>query len=84
MLGAVKGDDDVEGVPLFRVLARRWKSFAPPVKRERVSLSTMQSADEQPAQTRAWISKPRQPIYAHHKIARPKSARSWNPWLWVK
>ena len=83
MLGAVKGDDDTEGVPLFRVLARRWKSFAP-VKRERVTLSSMQATDEQPAQTRAWISKPRQPIYAHHRIDQPKPARSWNPWLWMK
>jgi len=83
MLGAVKGDDDTEGVPLFRVLARRWKSFAPPVKRERTSLSSMKSAEEQPAQARAWISKPRQ-VYAHHKVERPKSARSWNPWLWIK
>jgi hypothetical protein len=83
MLGAVKGDEDAENVPLFRVLARRWKSFAP-VKRGRVTLSSVQSADEQPAQRRAWISKPRPPIYAHHKIEKPKSARGWNPWLWMK
>jgi hypothetical protein len=82
MLGAVKGDGAAEGAPLFRILARRWKSLAP-VKRERVALAAMSPTDEQPKAARVWISKPRQ-IYAHQKIEPPKPARSWNPWLWVK
>ena len=83
MLGAVKDDGGEEGAPLFRVLARRWKSLAP-VKRERVTLASKPVADEQPKATRAWISKPRYPVYAHQKIAPPKPKRGWNPWLWVK
>ena len=78
MLGAVK-DEGTEKIPLFRVLARRWKSLAP-TKRERASLSSMSPAEEQPKAPRAWIAKPRQ-LYAHQQ---PKPARSWNPWLWVK
>lgn len=81
MLGAVKGEGAAGGVPLFRVLARRWKSLAP-VKRERTALSSMSPTDEQPKAARAWISKARQ-IYAHQKIEQPKP-RAWNPWLWVK
>ena len=59
MLGGikVKGDDGA-GVPLFRILARRWKSLAP-VKRKRVQLASMSPADEQPESPRKWISKPR-------------------------
>ena len=79
MLGAVK-DEGTEQIPLFRVLARRWKSLAPP-KRERAALTSMAPPEEQPKAARAWISKPRQ-VYAHQEIERP--ARSWNPWLWVK
>jgi hypothetical protein len=79
MLGAIK-DEGTEQIPLFRVLARRWKSLAP-VKRERAALSSMSPADEKPKAPRAWIAKPRQ-VYAHQKIEPPK--RSWNPWLWVK
>ena len=82
MLGAVKDEGEGGKAPLFRVLARRWKSLAP-AKRERLTLSSMTPADEQPKQTRGWISKPRH-IYAHHKIETPKPERSWNPWLWVK
>ena len=82
MLGAVKGDPETEGVPLFRLLARRWKSMAPP-KRERGRLTVVRVADEAPAAPRVWIEKPRQ-IYAHQKIAPSKPQRSWNPWLWVK
>jgi hypothetical protein len=83
MLGAVKGDDAEEGVPLFRVLARRWKSLAP-VKRERAVLASLAPADEQPKLTRVWVSKPRPAVYAHQKIAQAKPARGWNPWLWTK
>jgi hypothetical protein len=80
MLGAVKDEGGEEKAPLFRILARRWKSLAP-VKRERTALSSMSSGDEKPKAPRAWIAKPRQ-VYAHQKIEPPK--RSWNPWLWVK
>lgn len=83
MLGAVKGDDDTEGVPLFRVLARRWKSLAP-VKRERATLASLSPADEQPKLTRVWVSKPRPAVYAHQKVAQARPARGWNPWLWMK
>jgi len=79
MLGAVK-DEGTEQIPLFRLLARRWKSLAPP-KRERPALSAMKPAEEQPKAARTWIAKPRQ-MYAPQKIAPPKP--SWNPWLWVK
>jgi hypothetical protein len=81
MLGAVK-DEGTEQIPLFRLLARRWKSLAPP-KRERAALSSLAPAEEQPKAPRAWIGKPRQ-IYACQKIAAPKASRGWNPWLWVK
>ncbi len=47
MLGGIKvKGDDGSGVPLFRILARRWKSLAP-VKRKRVQLASMSPADEQ-------------------------------------
>jgi hypothetical protein len=82
MLGAVKGDEVEEGAPLFRILARRWKSLAP-VKRERGALPSVAPPDEHPQVTRAWVSKPRA-VYAHQKVVPAKSARHWNPWLWVK
>jgi hypothetical protein len=82
MLGAVKDEGGGEQIPLFRLLARRWRSLAPR-KHERPALSSMAIADEQPKAERAWIAKPRQ-LYAHQKIEQPKSPRSWNPWLWVK
>jgi hypothetical protein len=82
MLGAVKDEGGSEQVPLFRVLARRWKSLAPR-KHERPALSSMAPADEQPKAARAWIAKPRQ-LYAHQKIEQPRPGSRWNPWLWVK
>jgi hypothetical protein len=82
MLGAVKDDVDGEQAPLFRILARRWKSFAP-VQRERTSLLSTRSKEDAPKQARGWISKPRQAIYSHQNIER-KSSRTWNPWLWIK
>jgi hypothetical protein len=84
MLGGikVKGDDPNAGVPLFRLLARRWKSFAPR-KRARPALSSMAAADEKPKAARAWIAKPRQ-IYAHQKVEQARPSSRWNPWLWVK
>ena len=80
MLGGVKDEGAEEQAPLFRILARRWKSLAP-VKRECSTLSSMSSADDKPKAARAWIAKPRQ-VYAHQNIDQPK--RRWNPWLWVK
>jgi hypothetical protein len=82
MLGAVKGDDAEGGAPLFRALARRWKSLAP-VKRERAVLPSLAPADKQPKLTRVWVSKPRA-VYAHQTFTPPKPARGWNPWLWMK
>ena len=83
MLGAVKGDPEAEDVPLFRLLARRWKSMAP-VKRERMALLSSPVKDEQPKQARGWIEKPRAAIYANEKFEQKISKRAWNPWLWVK
>jgi len=79
MLGAVKGDQETEGVPLFRLLAQRWKPLAP-VLRERTSLLSKAKEESK----RAWIEKPRNAIYAHQNIDRPGTKRAWNPWLWVK
>ena len=82
MLGAVKDEAGGAQVPLFRILARRWKSLAP-VKRERAALPSMAAANEQPTAKREWISKPRH-LYARQKIEQPRPSRGWNPWLWVK
>jgi hypothetical protein len=82
MLGAVKDDPGAENIPLFRLLARRWKSFAPAERERRVALS--RSRDDEPKQTRAWIEKPRVAIYANAKIEQKISKRAWNPWLWIK
>ena len=85
MLGGikVKGDGAEAGVPLFRVLAQRWKSLAP-VQRKRIRLSSMSLADHQPAEpTRKWISKPRA-VHAHDVVVQAKPKSTWNPWLWVK
>jgi hypothetical protein len=81
MLGAVKGEGAAGGAPLFRVLARRWKSLAP-VKRERGGLSSVSPKDADVKPTRAWIAKPRQ----YPDFVRPveKKPRAWNPWLWMK
>ena len=83
MLGAVKGDDDTEGVPLFRVLARRWKSFAPGEARARRA-SSLAPADEQPKPTRAWIVKAAASDLRAPEDRAAKTARGWNPWLWMK
>jgi hypothetical protein len=80
MLGAVKDEGGEEQAPLFRSLARRWKSLTPS-KHERSRLSSVASADEPPKAPRAWIAKPRQ-LYAHQKI--DEKPTRWNPWLWVK
>lgn len=82
MLGAVKGDGAAGGIPLFRMLARRWVPLAP-VKRERATFAAMSPADEQPKSTRRWISKPSQ----YPGFVRPLETAKppiWNPWLWVK
>jgi len=81
MLGAVKGDPETENAPLFRILARRWKSLAP-VQRERTFF--LSKAKEEPKQARVWIEKPRNAVYAHQAIGRPNAKRTWNPWLWIK
>ncbi|MGB9364648.1 MAG: hypothetical protein WCE79_01405 [Xanthobacteraceae bacterium] len=81
MLGAVKGDPGTEDVPLFRLLARRWKSLAP-VQRERSML--LSTPKDEPKQTRAWISKGARAIYANRTVEPAISKRAWNPWLWVK
>ena len=82
MLGAVKGDPDGDEVPLFRLLARRWKSLAP-LRRERTSFLA-KPLKQEPKPARSWIEKPRNAIYAHQRIDRPNAQRTWNPWLWIK
>ena len=83
MLGAVKDEGEGGKAPLFRVLARRWKSLAP-VQRERISILSTPVDDRQSRRTRAWISKGQRAIYANQKIEPAISKRAWNPWLWVK
>jgi len=83
MLGAIKGDPEGQGVPLFRLLARRWKSLAP-VKRERTAYLSTPVNNDQPKQARTWISNARRPVYAQQKIESAISKRAWNPWLWMK
>ena len=82
MLGGikVKGDDGA-GVPLFRLLARRWTPVVP-LKTRRFARTALQGG-EPPPPARKWISKPRD-LYAHQKIEQPKPSSSWNPWLWMK
>jgi hypothetical protein len=81
MLGGIKGDPAAEDIPLFRLLARRWKPVVP-LRRERVIvLSTPKDA---PKRARAWIAKGSRAIYANGEIAQKVSKRAWNPWLWVK
>ena len=82
MLGGIKGDPSIEDIPLFRLLARRWKPVVP-VLRERTT-SLARRKDEEPRQTRGWISKGSRPIYANGEIEQKISKRGWNPWLWVK
>ena len=84
MLGAVKGDPESEGAPLFRMLARKWRSFAPR-KRGRTKLVAALVADDEVAPApRVWIEKPRTPIYAHQNLDRSRAKTAWSPWLWVK
>jgi hypothetical protein len=83
MLGAIKdGDPEGEDVPLFRLLARRWKPVVP-VLRERVTWLSRPKGE--PKRTPAWISKaPARAIYVNQPFERKVSKRGWNPWLWVK
>ncbi len=83
MLGAIKGDPETEGVPLFRLLARRWKSLAP-VKRERITYLATPVDNDQPKPTRAWISKARRPVHSQQTFEPTISKRAWNPWLWMR
>jgi hypothetical protein len=64
-------------VPLFRLLARRWKPVVP-LKLRRVA----RDPDDHAAPSRAWISKPRYRFTGDAKNAASK--RNWNPWLWTK
>ena len=81
MLGGVKGDPTAEDIPLFRLLARRWKPVVP-VRRERVVV--LSTPKDEPRQTRAWISKGSRAIYTNGETGQRTSKRAWNPWLWVK
>ena len=82
MLGGIKVKGDDGAVPLFRILARRWRSLAP-VKRKRVQLSAMSPADHEPESARKWISKPRRlPVVAPPR--EPVQRPSGNRWLWMK
>jgi hypothetical protein len=81
MLGGIKGDPGTEDIPLFRLLARRWKPVVP-LLRERVHV--LSRPKDEPRQARARISKGSRAIYANGDIAQKLSKRAWNPWLWVK
>jgi hypothetical protein len=81
MLGGIKGDPAAEDIPLFRLLARRWKPVVPPRRERAIVLSTPKEA---PKRARAWIAKGSRAIYANGEIGQKVSQRAWNPWLWVK
>jgi hypothetical protein len=81
MLGAVKDEGGEGQVPLFRLLARRWKSLAP-VKRERTGY--LATRHDKPKQTRKWISKARPAAHAPQQVKPATAKRAWTPWLWVK
>jgi hypothetical protein len=74
MLGAVKGDDEEPGVSLFRLLSRRWKPLAPVKARRLIS-----SGASEGGLSRAWIGKPR-----WRSVPEKPTAKTWNPWLWIK
>ena len=82
MLGGIKGDPGTEDIPLFRLLARRWKPVVPVLREHATSLSRRK--DEETRQARGWISKGSRAIYANGEIEQKISKRGWNPWLWVK
>jgi hypothetical protein len=81
MLGGVKGDPGAEDIPLFRLLARRWKPVVPVRRARAILLSTPKG---EPRETRAWISSGSRALYANRKVEPAVSKRAWNPWLWVK
>ncbi|MEJ0078221.1 MAG: hypothetical protein WDO17_22835 [Alphaproteobacteria bacterium] len=81
MLGGVKGDPGAEDIPLFRLLARRWKPVVPLRREGAILLSTRKGAQ---GERRAWTSKGARSIYANGEIEQKISKRAWNPWLWMK
>jgi len=82
MLGGIKGDPATEDIPLFRLLARRWKPVVPVLRERATPLSRRKG--EEARQTRGWISRGSRAIYANGEIEQKISKRAWNPWLWVK
>jgi hypothetical protein len=81
MLGGIKGDPAAEDIPLFRLLARRWKPVVPLRREGAVALS--RPKHEAP-QTGGWLAKRSRAIYANGEIEQKISKRAWNPWLWIK
>lgn len=69
-------------VPLFRLLARRWR---PVDRRERrtASFQLALSAAETPPLSRASFG-PKRPLEASDAATAKKSARIWNPWMMMK
>jgi len=65
--------------PLFRVLARRWKSVVH-IESKAAPMQHALPSENAPPLSRASF-KPRAPIYARDI---PKAPRTWNPWLWMK
>ena len=81
MLGRVKGDPGTEYIPLFRLLARRWKAVVPVLRERTTSLSRRK---DEPHERRGWVSKGSRAIYANGQVDQRISKRAWNPWLWVR
>ncbi len=69
-------------VPLFRLLARRWR---PVDRRERraVPFQLALSAAETPPPGRASFG-PQRPVEAGDAVTARKSTRVWNPWMLMK
>ena len=81
MLGGVKGDPGAQDIPLFRLLAQRWRPVVPVLRERTTSLSRRK---HEPRQARGWVSKGSRAIYANGTIEQKISKRAWNPWLWIR
>ena len=80
MLGGVKGDPGAEDIPLFRLLAQRWRPVVPVLRERPTSLSRRKHEPRRPRH----MSKGSRAIYANGTIEQKISKRGWNPWLWMK
>lgn len=67
-------------ISLFRVLARRWKPVVR-VKSTPVPLRLAIPIDDVPAPGQRSFAPKKRSVAAAHPV---RSARTWNPWLWMK